>query len=96
MPEGRNKVVEHTPDGKGCSKCGKREFLFYPGYYGTYGGGSHLSFGDKTEHSVPVSRYVCSSCGHIEQWVDDPMALKHLKAMIVSPPEKGVVPYRRY
>ena len=58
-----------------CARCGTTELLRIPGSrvqrfpvvrVGTFG-------------VVPLARYVCSACGCVEHWVDDPKNLDKIR-----------------
>jgi hypothetical protein len=35
-----------------------------------FGGGNYIRVGMTPLSNIPVSRYVCTSCGFIEEWID--------------------------
>ena len=59
-------------DTKQCPKCQSREILEIPGATGAYGAGNNISTGMTVFSSVPVTRYLCATCGFSEEWVVDP------------------------
>ena len=59
-----------------CGKCGSHELLEVPM---TPGDHSHIVLGDNLLHTVPVTKYVCTDCGHIEEWVNSARDLARLK-----------------
>ena len=59
-----------------CGKCGSASSLRIPG---TPGDHSHIVVGERLMHTIVVTKYVCTDCGYIEEWVGDPDDLKRLK-----------------
>ncbi len=58
-----------------CPKCGETDILKIPGTSGAYGTGNNIQTGMSIFSAVMVNRYVCSSCGYSEEWIDkDDMA----------------------
>lgn len=53
-----------------CRKCGGTHILEVPGSSGAYGAGNNIQVGWTTMSAVLVNRYVCCSCGYIEEWID--------------------------
>lgn len=53
-----------------CSKCGGSDIVRVPGEMVGFGGGNYIRVGVTYFSNIPVSRYVCTSCGFIEEWVD--------------------------
>jgi hypothetical protein len=49
------------------------------GRAGGYGGGNDIRAGSTIFSSVKVTRYLCSSCGFSEEWIDSPEDLHKLK-----------------
>ena len=41
-----------------------------PGHAGAYGSGNNIMVGMTIKSAVPVDRYLCTSCGYSEEWVD--------------------------
>jgi predicted nucleic-acid-binding Zn-ribbon protein len=55
---------------KKCPKCECADILRIPGKVGAYGSGNNISIGRIVFRGVPVTRYLCTSCGFSEEWVD--------------------------
>jgi hypothetical protein len=59
-----------------CGRCGSGSSLRVPGTPGEH---SHIVVGDRLMHTILVTKYVCTDCGCIEEWVSNPDDLKRLK-----------------
>ena len=59
-----------------CGKCGGGELLRVPMTPGEH---SHIVFGERLLRDVTVTKYVCTDCGYIEQWVNSRDDLRRLK-----------------
>lgn len=64
---------------KKCPKCGSVEIIHVPGSVGGFGAGNNIAAGRTVFSSVKVSRYVCTSCGFAEDWVDGASDLEKIK-----------------
>ena len=53
-----------------CPKCGSSDIIKIPGHAGAYGSGNNIMVGMTIKSAVPVDRYLCTSCGYSEEWVD--------------------------
>lgn len=53
-----------------CPKCGSSDIIKVPGYAGAYGSGNNIMVGMTIKSAVPVDRYLCTSCGYSEEWVN--------------------------
>lgn len=53
-----------------CPKCGGHEIVRVPGKAGAYGSGNYIPLGWSIFSTAPVHRYVCCTCGYIEEWID--------------------------
>ncbi len=53
---------------KVCPKCQSRDVVRIPGTKQGYGPGNNISSGIFSQ--VLVSRYLCCSCGFIENWLE--------------------------
>lgn len=53
-----------------CPKCNGTDVLMIPGKAGAYGMGNNIQTGLSNLSAVLVHRYVCSSCGYSEEWID--------------------------
>src|SRR4051812_44819872 len=58
-----------------CGRCGSADLLEVPT---TPGDHSHIVLGDNLLHTVRVSKYVCTDCGCVEEWVNSAQDLKRL------------------
>lgn len=52
-----------------CPKCGGREILYAQGESGPFGVGNNIPTGMTIFSRVPVDRYICASCGYVEEWM---------------------------
>lgn len=59
-----------------CLKCGSDELLCVPTVPGDE---PHIAIGGPSLHQVPVTRWVCTKCGFIEQWICKSDDLARLK-----------------
>ena len=66
-----------TPTQSKCSKCGCPEVLRFPGAVGSLGS-TTIAVGATVLSGVPVTRFVCSACGFVEEWIDNAIDLKRL------------------
>lgn len=55
---------------KKCPKCGGSEILFVPGTVGAYGNRNNIMTGLTIKSYVTIDRYICTSCGFSEEWID--------------------------
>ena len=55
---------------KTCPKCGGSNIVRIDGYAGPYGTGNNVMVGASIFSAVKVNRYVCCTCGFIEEWID--------------------------
>lgn len=54
-----------------CPKCQGRDILKVPGTSGPHGVGNNIQVGMSIFSAVLVNRYVCTSCGYSEEWIDE-------------------------
>lgn len=66
--------LDHTHEQ--CGKCGSHDLLRVPN---TPGDHSHIVSGDRFLRNVAVDKYVCTDCGHVEEWVNNKEDLQRLK-----------------
>jgi hypothetical protein len=59
-----------------CARCGLGEVLEVPS---TPGDHSRIVTGERLLHAVSIATYVCTDCGHVEQWVNSKEELRQLK-----------------
>jgi hypothetical protein len=81
--------LDHTHDR--CGKCGSHDLLRIPN---TPGDHSHIVSGDRFLRNVAVDKYVCTDCGHVEEWVNNKEDLQRLKEEWVRE-QAGRSPARR-
>jgi ribosomal protein S27AE len=62
-----------------CAKCGSAEIARVEGAVGEGGAGNNIFTGWTSFSAVKVTRYVCVTCGYIEEWVDDPDDLERIR-----------------
>jgi hypothetical protein len=67
---------------KRCSKCSSYDVVRAPGRSQGYGIGNNISVGFALFSQVVVTKYVCCSCGFIEDWVDNPHDLAKIKKQL--------------
>ena len=53
-----------------CPKCGVADITRIEGYTGAYGAGNNILTGATIFSAVPVSRFLCLTCGFSEEWVE--------------------------
>lgn len=59
-----------------CLACGSEALFAFPPGPGEH---SHLVVGNRVLEIVPIQRYVCTNCGHVEEWVNSKADLQKLK-----------------
>ena len=64
-----------------CGQCGGLDLYRIPQ---TPGGQSRIVLGERLMQSVEISQYVCTDCGHIEEWVNNREDLNRLKAALAA------------
>ena len=57
---------------KTCSKCQSTDIVRIPGQARAHGGGNNIAYGITNFSAIKVTRYLCASCGFIEEWLDSP------------------------
>ena len=56
-----------------CSKCGGSDIVRIPDRRGRCASGNNIYTSNfENFGKIPVIRYVCCSCGYVENWVEDP------------------------
>jgi hypothetical protein len=75
-----------------CVVCGSLDLFTFPVMPSEHSG---LVIGDRLMHMIPIQRYVCTDCGHIEEWVNSPRNLlllkeEHRKQHACPQPRDGV------
>jgi hypothetical protein len=53
-----------------CTKCQHDDILRIEGESGAYGSGNNIPIGFTVFSSVKVTRFVCTSCGFSEEWIE--------------------------
>lgn len=56
---------------KSCPKCQSKDIVRFDGSAGPYGTGNNIMLGRTIFSAVKVNRYICCSCGFIEEWIDN-------------------------
>ena len=71
-----------------CPKCAATEIIRVPGSLWKEGSFIPMGF---LHSPVPLARYVCSSCGFVEEWIDEEKGMALLKKVYAdrSRPVKG-------
>jgi hypothetical protein len=64
---------------KRCSKCQSTDNVRMPGQARALGAGNNIEFGITNFSAIKVTRYLCASCGFIEEWIDSPDDIAKLK-----------------
>ena len=79
-PIGREHAMKNSNK---CPKCQSREIVKIP----PAGAGNTVRLGIWNINGIPVTRYLCGSCGYIEQWIDAAEDIERIKDYygIVSP-----------
>lgn len=54
-----------------CPKCKGKEIKRFNGTIGAYGTGNNIFIGVTSFSAVKVNRYVCLTCGYVEEWIDE-------------------------
>lgn len=67
-----------------CPKCQSEDILRVPGEVLAFGAGNNIRLGRLVTNAAPVSRYLCASCGFVEEWIEDPADLAKLKAKFAA------------
>ncbi|WP_444641168.1 hypothetical protein ACRQU7_12240 [Caproiciproducens sp. R1] len=62
-----------------CPKCHSSEIISIPGNVGAYGTGNNIKAGRTIFSAVKITRYLCTSCGYTEEWIDNPIDIEKLK-----------------
>ena len=62
-----------------CGRCGSGALLKVPA---TPSDHSHIVVGERLMHNVRVCRHVCTACGRVEEYVDDPGDLVRLRTEV--------------
>jgi predicted RNA-binding Zn-ribbon protein involved in translation (DUF1610 family) len=62
-----------------CPKCRSADIVRIPGTAGAYGSGNNISIGRIVFSAVPVTRYLCASCGFSEEWLDSAQDIAKIK-----------------
>ena len=73
--------------GNPCPKCQATNILRVPGTMGTYGSGNSIPAGFWATNAVLVTRYICLTCGFIEEWIFNPHDL--VRPLGVGAPPTG-------
>jgi len=55
-----------------CPKCSSRELLRIEGESGAHGAGNNIQVGWTIFSAVRVTRFLCTSCGFSEEWIESP------------------------
>lgn len=61
-----------------CPKCQQQRIIRIPGEAGAYGTGNNIPVGFTIFSSITVTRFVCTSCGFSEEWIESPEDLETL------------------
>lgn len=67
-----------------CPKCASADTVRIPGRVKDAGRGNNIVTGFFSNDHVTVTRYLCSTCGYIEHWIDKPEDVAHLKREYTS------------
>jgi hypothetical protein len=69
---------------KRCPKCQSTDIVRIPGEARAFGAGNNISTGATIFSSVKVTRYLCTSCGFSEEWIDSADDIAKLKKKYTS------------
>ena len=63
-----------------CPKCGSGDIIRVPDHPRRYASGNNIYTSSVTLFGkIPVIRYVCCSCGYVENWVEGTEELESLR-----------------
>jgi predicted RNA-binding Zn-ribbon protein involved in translation (DUF1610 family) len=62
-----------------CPKCQSSEIIRIPGEARAFGAGNNISVGSTIFSSAKVTRYLCTSCGFSEEWVESIEDIANIK-----------------
>lgn len=65
-----------------CPKCGSTALYHVPPSEWLHTRGINVYTGLHLGGKVLVSRFICTRCGYVESWVEDPGALEGLRAKL--------------
>ena len=54
-----------------CPKCNSTQIKRINGSIRGYGAGNNILLGVTIFSGIPVNRYICTSCGYTEEWIDE-------------------------
>jgi predicted nucleic-acid-binding Zn-ribbon protein len=55
-----------------CPKCSNTDLLRIEGQSGAHGAGNNIQVGWTIFSAVKVTRFLCTSCGFSEEWIESP------------------------
>lgn len=61
-----------------CPKCDKTDILRIEGEAGRFGQGNNIAVGWTALSSILVTRFLCTSCGFSEEWIESPSDIQTL------------------
>jgi hypothetical protein len=67
-----------------CTKCQSTDIVRIPGEIRSFGTGNNIMLGSTIFSGVKVTRYLCASCGFIEEWIDATGDIAKLKQKFSS------------
>ncbi|MDR0326323.1 MAG: hypothetical protein LBI19_09545 [Oscillospiraceae bacterium] len=70
---------------KNCSKCQSTDIIIVQGTRQGFGWGNNLKLGATTLSAIVVTKYVCGTCGFMEDWIDDLQDIEKVKKYYLKP-----------
>jgi hypothetical protein len=67
-----------------CPKCQSTDIVRIPGRLSANSPGINITVGWTNFSAVQVTRYLCASCGFIEEWVDFPDDIAKVKKKYIA------------
>lgn len=80
---------------KYCPKCMGESIIHVPGRIEAYGNGCNIKVGMTNTSMVPVDRYICETCGHVEFWVANKAYLDAIKKRYVNHDDTKMYPWNK-
>lgn len=64
---------------KCCTKCGSTSIVQVKGQVQVHGCGNNIKVGMTMTSAVPVDRFVCLTCGFVEEWITNDEYLEMIR-----------------
>ncbi len=65
-----------------CPKCGGTQLVHVPASQWLFARGGNAYLGLHRGERVLISKYICTSCGYVENWAERPQDLAALRARL--------------